>query len=128
MMRKLTGTAQASFIPGRYIIDNVIMAQEIIHSLLSRKGRRGGMMLKLDLEKDYDRVDWVYLRKIAGISGFSTQMGELIMDVITHTSLKVCWNGVCLPPFTPSRGLRQGDPLSPYLFVLCMEVVSQDIA
>lgn len=50
------------------------------------------------------------------------------MSIVTSTSMRVCWNGELLETFVPTRGLRQGDPLSPYLFVLCMEVLHHRIS
>lgn len=127
MMIKLTGLTQASFIPGRSTVDNIIIAQELVHSLSKRKGKNGAFVLKVDLEKAYDRVDWTFLRAILDATSFKAELISLIMDCVTSTSLSICWNGEALEPFTPSRGLRQGDPLSPYLFVLCMEVLGHSI-
>lgn len=127
VMDKLVGVGKTSFIPGRSSTDNVIVAQELFHTLKKRRGRKAGFILKVDLEKAYDRVDWGFLRAVWEHTGFGTTFRNLIMDTITTTSLSVCWNGDTLPPFRPSRGLRQGDPLSPYLFVLCMEVLGQSI-
>lgn len=78
--------------------------------------------LKVDLEKAYDRVDWGFLKEVLQVTGFSFTFWDLIMECITRVSLPVSWNGESLEPFQPSQGLRHGDPLSPYLFVLCMEV------
>lgn len=127
LMSKLTGASQASFIPGRSTTDNIVVAQEVLHSLRRRKGRKGGFILKVDLEKAYDRVDWGFLSEVLKFTGFKPELIHLITDCFSSTKLAVAWNGETLDSFTPSRGLHQGDPLSPYLFVLCLEVLSQMI-
>lgn len=79
----------------------------------------------MDLEKAYDRVDWGFLKEVLKHIGLKAELIQLFTDCFSSTSLVVAWNREVLESFTPSRGLRQGDHLSPYLFVLCMEVLSQ---
>ena len=117
----LIGPLQSSFIPGRGTSDNAIIAQEMIHYMRKEKKKVGSLMFKIDLEKAYDRVSWPFLKQTLLDFGFPECIIGLIMGCISSSSLALIWNGVKLPPFYPSRGLRQGDPLSPYLFVLCME-------
>lgn len=64
LMHKLVGTHQSSFIKGRLAADNVISAQEVIHSLRMKAGSKCGMVVKVDLEKAYDRIDWDFLRLV----------------------------------------------------------------
>lgn len=128
LMCKLTGPSQVSFVPGRQAMDNVIIAQELLHTYRRKRGCRGGLVLKVDLEKAYDRVDWPFLREVLLAAGFSSHLTLLILSCISSTSVPVLWNGSSLSEFQPQRGLRQGDPLSPYLFVLCMEVLGQRIS
>lgn len=92
------------------------------------KRRKAGCIIKVDLEKAYARIDWGFLMAMLQQSSFGLTFQELIMNTISSTTLSVCWNGIPLQPFTPSWGLRQGAPLSPYLFVLCMEVLGQVIS
>lgn len=127
LMPKLIRPFQASFIPGRSTADNIIAVQEAVHTLSKRKGSKGGFILKVDLEKAYDRIEWEFLDKVLPFTGFTPAYCALIRHCISSTSLALCWNGELLPSFTPTRGLRQSDPLSPYLFVLCMEVLGQSI-
>lgn len=127
LMSQLTGDAQTSFIPERHATDNVIIVQELIHSLSRRKGRTGSMVAKIDLEKAYDRIEWPFLEEVLKIVGFNSKLLTIVMGCITSTQLSVIWNGEQLDPFMPGRGLRQGDPLSPYLFALCMEVLHHKI-
>ncbi|KAA3489594.1 reverse transcriptase [Gossypium australe] len=100
---------QAGFIAGRNISDNIIIAQEVIHTMRSKKTGRQWMAIKLDLEKAYNRVSWEFIE----ISLIAAEIPEKIR--------KILWNGVPSKTFKPVRGIRQGCPLSPYLFVLCME-------
>lgn len=102
------------------------MAQEVLH-LRKKKGRMGSFILKVDLENVYDRVDWTFLGEVLAFMGFRPHLIQQILDCINSAKLAVSWKGKTLKSFNPSRGLRQGDLLLPYLFVLCMEVLSQRI-
>lgn len=83
--------------------------------------------MKIDLEKAYDRINWSFLTNTLKDFNFPEKWVELIMNCVMYTSMSILWNGSPLPDFKPTRGLRQGDPLSPYLFVLCMEKLSHMI-
>lgn len=110
-------------------MDNVIVLQEIVHHMCKNKSRNQNIIFKLDLEKAYDSISWAFLRDTLHFFAFPEVIIELIMFCVTSSSLSLLWNGLKLDPFAPSRGLRQGDPLSSYLFVLCMErlaIVIQD--
>lgn len=71
VMTKLIGPAQSSFIPGRLSTDNIVVVQEEVHSMRRKKGRKGWMLLKLDLEKAYDRIRWDFLEDTLKAAGFS---------------------------------------------------------
>ena len=127
LMPKLIGPAQASFIPGRLSTDNIVVVQEAVHSMRRKKGKKGWMLLKLDLEKAYDRIRWDFLEDTLNAAKLSHIWIKWIMECVMNPGMSLLWNGERTEAFTPQRGLRQGDPLSPYLFVLCMERLCHQI-
>ncbi|XP_060968346.1 uncharacterized protein LOC133035920 [Cannabis sativa] len=116
---------QSAFIPGRLIADNFTISFEILHYLKRKQsGKDGFMALKLDLSKAYDRVDWHFLCAMLSRLGFDDKWVRLIFGFLSSVQYNVVSSGYTLGPITPSRGLRQGDPISPYLFLICAEGLS----
>lgn len=85
------------------------------------------MTIKIDFEKAYDRLKWSFIRDTLGEMNLPIRLIDIIMECVTTSNLRVLWNGEKTEAFKPSRGIRKGDPLSPYLFVLCMERLNQVI-
>ncbi|KAK3230033.1 hypothetical protein Dsin_001914 [Dipteronia sinensis] len=119
---------QSEFVPDRLIFDNVLISFELLHSIHHRKkGKKGLVAIKLDMSKAYDRVEWNFLRCVMEKLGFPHQWIELVMECLSTSNLSFVINGQVMGKMVPSRGLRQGCPLSPYLFILCAEVLSNVI-
>ena len=127
ILGNLVSSFQVAFVPGRRGIDNVIIAQELIHSIHRKKGRIGQFILKLDLEKAYDRLEWDFICEVLTFFKFPPSFVNLLLECVSTSSFSILVNGGQMETFKPFRGIRQGDPLSPYLFILCMEYFSLKI-
>jgi len=124
-MPKLIHPLQSAFIKGRSIHDNTLIAHEIFHSFRDKKGKGGWVALKLDMEKAYDKLNWKFLFFIMQKFGFDAKFVNWIQECIQTTSMSILINNDPTDHFKPSQGLRKGDPLSPYLFILASEVLAR---
>eukprot|EP00253_Pinus_taeda_P027835 PITA_27835 len=111
------------FLDGRKIHEAIGVAQEVIHSVKQKKKK--GVILKIDLSKAYDRINWLYLRLLLTHLGFNYTFISWIMGCISNVSFTVLINEAASPFFKSQRGLRQGCPLSPLLFLLVAEGLSR---
>lgn len=112
---------QRVFMLRRLITDNII----VTHSMkLRRKGRKGHMATKQDISKAYDKVEWSFLKAMKQKLGFNEVWISKIMTCVTIVSYSVLANGQPSQVLTPTKGVRQGDLISPYLYLICVECLS----
>ena len=89
ILPQLIGPTQVSFVPGRHIIENVIVAQEIIHYMKNKRGKTGQMAIKVDLEKAYDRLSWDFIHETLGVIGLPMDLIRIIMECVTTALMQL---------------------------------------
>lgn len=113
--------SQSGFIPNRQILDNILLAYELIKGY-GRNGLSPRVMTKIDMMKAYDSLDWKFLEEMMIELGISNRVVGWIMECVTTVSYSI---GLHMVPFKDKKRLSQGDPISPYLFAMCVEYPSR---
>ncbi|XP_026384103.1 uncharacterized protein LOC113279643 [Papaver somniferum] len=125
LLPDIISPTQNAFVAGRHIHANIIIAHEILYSMKRKTIKKALVGLKLDMSKAFDRVEWSFLLSIFRQLGFHNDWISLIEQCISTSNISILINGSPSSTFSPTRGIRQGDPLSPYLFLFVTKAFSR---
>ena len=119
----VVGPTQTAFMPGRNIMEGVVISHETVHELHTKK--RDGVIFKIDFEKAYDKVKWPFLQQTLRMKGFSPKWCRWVESMVTGGgSVGIKVNDDIGPYFQTKHGLRQGDPMSPILFNIVADMLA----
>ena len=125
-LQQLVSPNQSAFIKGRFIQDNFMLVQQTARFLHQQKQPR--ILLKLDISKAFDSVSWPFLLEVMQHLGFGPIWRDLVSGLLASSSTQVLLNGIPGNSIVHQRGLRQGDPLPPMLFILVMDVLGHMVS
>lgn len=126
-MNELIGPNHTSFVKNRQAADNAIIGQELIKYFKRMKGKKDNLVMKIDLKKAFDKFEWSYDKHILHYFMLPPKISSLIMSCISTSRVAVLINDTRTEFLEPSRGIRQGEPMSPDIFILCMKYLSKSI-
>ena len=122
VMPSIIDEAQSAFIEGRHLLHSALIANEVIEE--AKRSNKSCLVFKVDYEKAYDSVSWDFLLYMLRRIGFSSKWVKWIEGCMKSASISVLVNGSPTAEFLPQRGLRQGDPLTPFLFNVVAEALN----
>ncbi|WOL07964.1 hypothetical protein Cni_G16714 [Canna indica] len=123
VLEKVISSAQSAFMPNRLIQDNIFVVAEVVNSIHGSKAMKPYILVKIDLQKAYGRVSWMALYAVMKKLKFPQKMIMWIKGCIENAKLRCKTNGVMSQEFVGYKGIRQGDPMSPFLFIILEELL-----